>query len=187
MTEARSIIEQRVKACRKAIALAREELRRLSGELDGLKSAYSVVSEDTAGIAIDLSGPLEELEKKIRKVRAAKISIRDKLEHLEGELLGLKAAQEILGNESEDADFDEEIDRRGREMSPAWKNILGLFSRLSPNSVSIGDVMNFIAENDIRINRNAVRSQLHLYAQRGYLRRTGDGMYKATEALRKIC
>jgi len=47
--------------------------------------------------------------------------------------------------------------------------------------------MGFIGERNFAINRNAVRSQLHSYAIRGFLERVGDGLYRATDVVKSYC
>jgi hypothetical protein len=74
-----------------------------------------------------------------------------------------------------------------REFSPEWREILCLFLKRAPNPASIDDVVQFIEERKFRITRNAVRSQLHSYVNRGFLERLGDGLYRATDVVKRYC
>lgn len=122
------------------------------------------------------------------------LELRREISRMEGELDGLLHARRLIADKDDlspptllsEADFNP--NKRERELSPQWKSILvNVFLRQLPNPVSIDEAMSYIHMMGWGINRNAVRSQLHLYAQRGLLKRMGDGLYRATDAIKPFC
>jgi hypothetical protein len=128
---------------------------------------------------------LEQLDNLIR-ARAARLGkARDEIRRLEGELEGLLEARRALFAHEPKLQLPELP--RARDLSAEWNDILCFILRRAPNPTSIDDVMQFIVERKFQIRRNAVRSQLHVYMNRGFLERVGDGLYLATDAVKPYC
>ena len=124
----------------------------------------------------------------VRRLARARDDLRkaqDEVTHLEGELEGLRAARRTL--QEEDPQLELPIQGKSRNISSEWSEILCHFLARAPNPLSIDDIMGFIALRGFAINRNAVRSQLHLYMNRGFLERVSDGVYRATDLVKRLC
>ena len=177
-------IDHRIRECLKELMKAREDVGRIEGEADGLLRAQGLFASDS----VKSDDVVTEIKYRLSQNRRRLISARQAVSRLEGELEGLRAAREIVGGGELPLEWvDDLYPQRGRDISPGWRRILGLFIKRLPAPVSIGDVMNFVTEHELGISRNAVRSQLHLYANRGFLKRVGDGLYKATDAVKRVC
>ncbi|MEQ1650243.1 MAG: hypothetical protein ABL898_16815 [Hyphomicrobiaceae bacterium] len=181
-----SELDERIRGVRSEILRARDTLHRVEGELDGLQRGHDIVTEDKAGSRYDISGALEIIEVQIAQARKSKRDAQQTLRRLEGELQGLKKIRDIIGGEVV-REEPHEADSRTREISSEWRQILSFILSRLPNSVSIGDVMDFVSSKGFDISRNAVRSQLHIYVNRHFLKRISDGHYKATDAIRRVC
>jgi hypothetical protein len=183
MPERLEAIHKRMIECQRELAKVREELARIEGEAEGLRRAEVLLA--SSGVKGEPS--VREIKLRLVENHQRLVAARHAVSRIEGELNGLAIAWEIAGGDRPLPDLSESQILRGRDISPAWRMILGYFLKRLPAPASIGDVMGFIADNDLRISRNAVRSQLHLYANRGFLKRVGDGLYKATDAVKRIC
>jgi hypothetical protein len=126
---------------------------------------------------------VDDLDRLIRQQTLKLEKLRAEVAKLEGELRGLNAARNLIARGMGAATTT----LFQREISKEWREILTYFLRASPNPVSIGEVMQFIDSRGIQINRNAVRSQLHHYVNRGFLERIGEGLYRATDAVKPLC
>jgi hypothetical protein len=128
---------------------------------------------------------LAQLDSLIR-ARAARLNkMRDDVRRMEGELEGLLEARKALFENEPQLELPELP--KTREISSDWNEILCFFLRRAPNPTSIDEVMQFISERNFKISRNAVRSQLHVYMNRGFLERLGDGLYRATDVVKPYC
>jgi hypothetical protein len=128
---------------------------------------------------------VKELDRLIRHCAQRLNKARDDVRRLEGELEGLLAARNALFHDEPQLELPDLP--RQREISPEWREILCHLLRRAPNPVSIDEVMEFIEAHRFQISRNAVRSQLHAYVNRGFLERLGDGLYRATDVVKAYC
>ena len=74
-----------------------------------------------------------------------------------------------------------------RGLSDKWASVLGYMLVRRPNPVSIEEILQFAAENDLSITRAAARAQLYNYTQRGLVERLNDGLFKATIEAQDFC
>jgi hypothetical protein len=132
-----------------------------------------------------MAAKVAELDRLIRNCAQRLNRARDDVRRLEGELEGLVAARKALFRSEPQLELPELP--KPREISSEWREILCLFLNRAPNPASIDEVMEFIERRRFQINRNAVRSQLHTYANRGFLERLGDGLYRATDVVKRHC
>jgi hypothetical protein len=132
-----------------------------------------------------MAAKVTELDRLIRNCAQRLNRARDDARRLEGELEGLLAARNALFHNEPQLELPELP--KPREISPEWREILCLFLKRAPNPASIDEVMEFIERHRFQINRNAVRSQLHSYVNRGFLERLGDGLYRATDVVKRFC
>lgn len=128
---------------------------------------------------------VEDLDKLIRQLQLRLEKARTDVVRFEAELKGLMSARNALFHHVGSSVAP--ISLPGREISPEWKEILSYFLKAAPQAISIDEVMQFIASRDLEINRNAVRSQLHAYVNRGFLERVQEGLYRATDAVKRYC
>lgn len=183
MTDARADIDRLIEAAQVRFARLEAENRQIVGEHKGLVSALEIIQAQTTSVDRHV---IDELA---IRVRATSLKLRRhaaELEELSGEIEGLRQAR-LVAYGDEGVPEPEINLPTGRGISTAWKKILNYFLQKSPNYVSISEVMQFISENELGISRNAVRSQLHLYEQRGFLKRVSEGEYKATGAIKRVC
>jgi hypothetical protein len=132
-----------------------------------------------------MAASVKELDRLIRNCARRLNSARDEVSRLEGELEGLLSARNALFRNEPQLELPDLP--RSREISAEWREILGFFVKRAPNPASIDEVMAFIDERSFKINRNAVRSQLYAYVNRGFLERLGDGLYRATDVVKRYC
>lgn len=138
---------------------------------------------------VSRSNELDELIRscirRLNKARDDLTKAHGEVIRLEGELEGLRAARRTLQEESSQLELP--IEKKHRAISSQWNDILCHFLASAPRPLSIDDIMAFIAIKGFDITRNAVRSQLHLYMNRGFLERVGDGIYRATDVVKRYC
>ncbi|HUJ37280.1 MAG TPA: hypothetical protein VLW88_06350 [Hyphomicrobium sp.] len=127
----------------------------------------------------------EELDRLIQDCARRLARARADIRKLEVELQTLMRARRAVFEDEGQLDLPNLP--RAREISPEWKDILNFFLQRAPEAVSIDEVMSFIQQRGFDIKRNAVRSQLHLYVHRRFLERMGDGLYRATDAVKPFC
>ena len=190
MSEIVRRLDVEMKAVRRALIDQRKRILHLEGQVEALKRSQEVLFEDHAGIVDDLHSHKTQLSELIRQSRQSLREAQNRLQTLEGELEGFTKARELLVGESSSCGVSDDIEpseHRGREISRDWRKILGHFLKVAPNPMSIDDIMGFINKSNMVISRNAVRSQLHIYCNRGFLKRVSDGHYRATDAIKRIC
>lgn len=118
---------------------------------------------------------IEDLDKLVRQLQLRLEKARTEVMRTEAELKGLLLARDLIFQRGGSPPATS-----GREMSNEWKEILSYFRKVAPQPVSIDEVMQFIDTRGLDINRNAVRSQLHSYVNRGFLERVDEGRYRAS-------
>lgn len=75
---------------------------------------------------------------------------------------------------------------RTRALSETWKKVLRFVGSRQAEAVSIDDIMLFIAGAGLEVQRNTLRSQLSIYADRGILERVDAGKYVLTDHGKKV-
>lgn len=181
---AKTQIDDLIRNWQETVARLEKELLRLQGEQTGFLQAIDVMQSADAQPEPKV---ILELQSRINLSSRRLNSVVSELETLRGKVQGLRSAREVAyGYDGipENILFDS---AEKPDISPSWRQILGYILRRSPNPTSIDEIMSYIQHNNLRINRNAVRSQLHLYAQRRFLKRVSDGLYIATDAIKRIC
>lgn len=186
MLEFTKEIDEIIQRLASSIAVGRAEGYKIEGEIYGLEHSKRLYLQ-TRHQTIEPDPIAAGIDANIRQARRRAEELRIELEKLEGELSGLRAARAIVTGEDHSPNQDVATPSKRTEISGPWRKILSHFVSKSPNAVSIDDVMIFIHNNNLEIGRNAVRSQLHNYAQRGFLKRISDGLYIATDAVKRVC
>jgi hypothetical protein len=139
----------------------------------------------TLGWRWHVVGKSDELDRLISEYSRRLNKARAEAQRLEIEIAALVRARRAIFENDEQLELPDLP--KTREISREWKEILRFFLQRLPNPVSIDEVMGFIADHGFSINRNAVRSQLHVYVARGFLERLGEGLYRATDAVKPLC
>lgn len=132
-----------------------------------------------------MSARIDELNRLIRQYQMRLEKARKEAELLEGEIRGLIAARNLFTHGDVQSNSELSLSS-GRDLSSEWRTILSYFDQVAPQPVTIDELMHFIDARHLRINRNAVRSQLHHYVKRRYLERLDDGVYRATPLMREL-
>jgi hypothetical protein len=79
------------------------------------------------------------------------------------------------------------LEAKVRGLSEKWGAVLNFMVLREPNPVSIDEILQFAAENDLAITRSSARAQLYNYSQRGFVERISDGHFVATNDARDFC
>lgn len=138
------------------------------------------------------------LEAKRKAVSAAKRALEaaeKKLETLQAELRGWEEAARLLqtptdsvlrptagedGQEAEDANRGNIDQKRG--LSTVWKAVIAHMAAQYPADFSLSDVGTLCENNGGAVKPESVRSQMHTYDERGFVKRTEPGRFQATAA-----
>lgn len=107
------------------------------------------------------------------------------VEKVNGELKELN--RKLLEAQQEEKQLPLPFETRTRGLSEKWASVLNFMVLRSPHPVSIDEILQFAAENDLDISRASVRAQLYNYAQRGLIERLDDGLYLTTSMARAYC
>ena len=186
MLEFSEEIDELIQRIATLIVERRAEGYKIEGEIYGLEHSKRLYLQ-TRHQTIQPDPIAAEIDANIRQAQRRAHDLRIELDKLEGELSGLRAARTIVTGEEQAPSRDTAPPHKRTEISAPWRKILSHFVSKSPNAVSIDDVMIFIHNHNLEIGRNAVRSQLHNYAQRGFIKRIRDGLYVATDAVKRVC
>lgn len=116
---------------------------------------------------------LDRLNELIVEAREQVDAARVQLADAEGNLRGLELARDsILLSRPTAA-------RHTKSVSKKWRSILRFIE--SSNFATIDEIMEYIRDDDLRIARHSVRSQLSLYAASGLVLRVDEGTYALTD------
>lgn len=128
---------------------------------------------------------IRRIERLITNAELRLSNKRQEVDKVLGELEELRKQLEEV--KLADSQLPLPLERKSRGLSEKWGAVLNFMVIRSPNPVSLDEILQFAADNDLKISRAAARAQLHNYTQRGLVERIGDGLYSATNAARDYC
>lgn len=77
--------------------------------------------------------------------------------------------------------------RRPRALSETWQQLLRFVGSRPSETAEIDELWQEIRRSSLDVSRNTLRSQLSVYADRGYLERVSAGTYRLTDMGRRAC
>ncbi len=109
-----------------------------------------------------------------------------KLASLDAEIRVLREARDrMAGKPQQTVSRSAKSDSDGRALKPMWADVLRYIG--SQDVATLDDIMKYVAENDLPIQRNTLRSQVSIYSGRGWLERVGSAQFRLTEAGAEKC
>ena len=121
---------------------------------------------------------LADAKQRLRKTQ-------DEVEKIKSEILALES--QLIAAREADAQPRLPLGDNTRGLSEKWAAVLNYMVLRQPNSVSVDELMSFTADNNLNITRSAMRAQLYNYAQRGFVERVSDGLFRTTDYAREFC
>jgi len=121
---------------------------------------------------------IEYLDEMIADCEHRLQSAKDEVLKIEGQLIAYqltrKEFEHLIKNPHESTRFE-----KTRDFSETWKSILRYINQRG--IVSIDEIDKFNIEQNLQIQRGAIRAQMHSYNRRGIVSRVSSGRYELTK------
>jgi hypothetical protein len=123
----------------------------------------------------------QELDGLLRRIDVLKAEVRTWEEAFA--LIAGEALDQAAPSVQEQTHTAAGVRRRKRKLTDHWQSLLrGMATDPTRREWSLGDMESLAARLGFALQRNTLRSQMSIYADRGFVRRVSGGVYEVTAA-----